>query len=172
MLLTGSSRSKKRQDSVFLQEEEIFIYNTWCWQGFFSSASILQGLSARLCMYCTVVWKSWLQWHYKHTLETTDSLSAFFPLHFVKKNCTNNNIKYLCCWQFTKKSLDFITVQFFSAVFELPPFENNMSAPSELRPPSCRLHAFVCCMVTYYRPHLPIIKRHMQKAPIVQLQFA
>lgn len=44
---------KKTGGSVLIRRGN-FIYNTWCWQGVSSSASILQGWSARLRIYCTV----------------------------------------------------------------------------------------------------------------------
>lgn len=110
-----NSRTEETEVSVLIRRGN-FIYNTWCWQGVSISASILQGWSARLHVLYGI-WKPRLQWHYKHTLETTDSFFSFFcyfSLIFLQ-NGTNNNTKYLCCWHFTKKvvRLDNCAIIFF-----------------------------------------------------------
>lgn len=120
-----------------------FIYNTGCWQGIFSSAYIIQGWSARLCINWTVVWKSWLQWHYKHTLETSDSFSVFF-FRFLKK-IVQTTIQNICAvGNLQKKSWDFVTVQFFFLLSPPSFVWNNVSAPdfhldSGLRHAGCTL---------------------------------
>lgn len=124
------------------------------------------------------IWKPRLQWHYKHTLETTDSFLFFFFSFFIfLQNGTNNNTKYLCCWQFTKKSFDSITVQsffhpfFFSFIWNYVSMVNQnpfWTAATVMRAATHFKMLYGYCN----RTHLSIIKRHMQKAPIVQVQFA
>lgn len=100
--------TKKRRGSVLTRRGN-FIYNTWCWQGISSSASILQGWSARLRMYCTVFGNQDCSGTINTRLkQQTRSLLVFFWLLFFffiffLQNGTNNNTKYLCCWQFTKE---------------------------------------------------------------------
>lgn len=71
------------------------------------------------------IWKPRLQWHYKHTLETTDS----FPFVFVFFGCcffssfffykmVQTTIQNICAVDnLQKKSFDSITVQFFFQFF-------------------------------------------------------
>lgn len=50
----NQQETRKQTGGSVLIRRGNFIYNTWCWQGVSSSASILQGWSARLRIYCTV----------------------------------------------------------------------------------------------------------------------
>lgn len=121
-LQKSAGDKEKTGDSVLIRRGN-FIYNTWSWQGVSSSASILQGWSARLRIYCTVFgnqyWSGTINTRLKQQILSLFFFFFFFPsIFFFLQNGTNNNTKYLCCWQFTKKSFDSITVQlFFSAFF-------------------------------------------------------
>lgn len=103
--LQKSVVDKEKTGGSVLIRRGNFIYNTWCWQGVSSSASILQGWSARLRIYCTVFGNQ----DCSSTINTRlkqQTPSLFFLVLFLfifLQNGTNNNTKYLCCWQFTKK---------------------------------------------------------------------
>lgn len=70
------------------------------------------------------IWKPRLQWHYKHTLETTDSFPfgfffgcCFFSSFFFYK-MVQTTIQNICAVDnLQKKSFDSITVQFFFVFF-------------------------------------------------------
>lgn len=118
--------TKKRQEAVFLQGGEIFIYNTWCWQGISSSASILQGWSARLRMYCAVFGNqdcsgtinTRLKQQTRSLLVFFFWLLFFFFIFFYKM--VQTTIQNICAVDnLQKKSFDSITVQFFLKFFSL-----------------------------------------------------
>lgn len=114
------------------------------------------------------------------------SLFFFFCSRFpsFSYKMVQTTIKNICAVDnLQKKSFDSITVQFFffrffCSVFSLFPLETmrvwyTRIPFSGLQPRSCGLrHIFK--MVNGYcnRTHLSVIKKDMQKAPIVQLQFA
>lgn len=151
--LQKSAGDKEKTGSSVLIRRGNFIYNTWCWQGVSSSASILQGWSARLRIYCTVFGNQDCSGTINTRLKQQIlSLFLFFFFIFLQ-NGTNNNTKYLCCWQFTKKVfwLDNCAIIFFS--FFSPSFETMWvwytRIPSGWQPRSCGLrHILKCCMVT------------------------
>lgn len=69
------------------------------------------------------IWKPRLQWHYKHTLETTDSFPfffffwLFFPFSFFYK-MVQTTIQNICAVDnLQKKSFDSITVQLYFFCF-------------------------------------------------------
>lgn len=127
-------------------------------------------------LYC--IWKPRLQWHYKHTLETTDSFPFFWFFFFsFSYKVVQTTIQNICAVDnLQKKSSDSITVQlffqlFFSSVWNYVSMvhQNHFwTATSVMRAATRFKLLYGYCN----RTHLSIIKRHMQKAPIVQLQFA
>lgn len=121
------------------------------------------------------IWKPRLQWHYKHTLETTDPFFLFFFLHFLTK-WYKQQYKIFVLLTIYKKSLDSITVQLFFQLF-FSSIWNYVSMvhqnPFWTATPVMRAATHFKMLNGYCnRTHLSIIKRHMQKAQIVQLQFA
>lgn len=132
-----------------------FIYNTRCWQGVSSSASILQGWSARLRMYCTVFGNQDCSGTINTRLKQ-QTLSFFFFvlffLHFLTKWYKQQYKIFVLLTFYKKKSFDLITVQLFFLLFS-PPFEIMWvwytRIPSGLQPRSCGLrHILKCCMIT------------------------
>jgi len=156
--------------TLFTRRSIFFIYNTWCWQGVSSSASILQVWSARLRMYCTVFGNQDCSGTINTRLKQ-QTLSLFFLafLHFFLQNGTNNNTKYLCCWQFTKEVfwLDNCAI-LFSAFFSLLHLKLcKYGTPEFLLDCSLR-HAGCTLLKLLYgycsRTHLPIIKKRHAKS--------
>lgn len=125
-----------------------------------------------------------LQWHYKHTLETTDSfcfvLVFFFVLFFssFSYKMVQTTIQNICAVDnLQKKSFDSITVQLFFQLFFFSSIWNyvNMVHQNPFWTATSVMRAATHFKMLYdycNRTRLSIIKRHMQKAPIVQLQFA
>lgn len=83
-----------------------FIYNTWCWQGVSSSASILQGWSARLRMYCTVFGNQDCSGT-RNTRLKQQTLSFFFLLPFpsFSYKMVQTTIQNICAVDILQKSL-------------------------------------------------------------------
>lgn len=169
---------KEKTGGSVLTRRGNFIYNTWCWQGVSSSASILQGWSARLRIYCTVFGNQDCSGTINTRLkQQTPSLFFWFLFFSFSYKVVQTTIQNICAVDnLQKKSSDSITVQlffqlFFSSVWNYVSMvhQNHFwTATSVMRATTRFKLLYGYCN----RTHLSIIKRHMQKAPIVQLQFA
>lgn len=119
--LQKSAGDKEKTGSSVLIRRGNFIYNTWCWQGVSSSASILQGWSARLRIYCTVFGNQDCSGTINTRLKQQILSLFFFPffLHFLTK-MVQTTIQNICAVDnLQKKSFDSITVQLFFQLFFL-----------------------------------------------------
>lgn len=121
--LQESVGDKEETGASFLIRRGNFIYNTWCWQGVSSSASILQGWSARLRMYCTVFGNQDCSGTINTRLKQ-QTLSIFFCLFVFFSSFSykmvQTTIQNICAVDnLQKKSFDLITVQLFFQLFFL-----------------------------------------------------
>lgn len=120
------------------------------------------------------IWKPTLQWHYKHTLETTHSPPVFFFVSFFPPSVflrfsyetVQTTIQNICAVNNLQKKvfrLDNCAVAFFCLFvrFFLLLFETMRVLytiiPSGLQPRSCGLqHVLKCCMVTVVELIFPL----------------
>lgn len=121
---------KKTRGSVLIRRGN-FIYNTWCWQGVSSTASILQGWSARLRIYCTVFGNQDCSGTINTRLKQ-QILSLFFWILFFSTfsyKMVQTTIQNICAVDnLQKKSFDSITVQwYFFQLFFLSSIWNYLS---------------------------------------------
>lgn len=162
---------EKTGDSVLIRRGN-FIYNTWSWQGVSSSASILQGWSARLRIYCTVFgnqdWSGTINTRLKQQILPFFCflfLSIFFLFSYKMVQTTIQNICAVDNLQ--KKSFDSITVQlFFSAFFSLP-FDVSMVHQNPFWTAASVKRAATHFKMLYgywNRTHMSIVKRHAKSS--------